>query len=212
MILEKFHSVIIDFIDNAHKIKNLVGVILFGSLVKGDFHKKSDIDMLLLFDTDGNPEVGEELSSAQRVASEIAIKYDLDNSFAFVCANINNMQEIDTDFLYEVARTGFLIWGKPQFMFFKELKEMLSPMTLVNYTTKGLNERDKTIVYRFLYGYRVKKKVNGKEYINQKDGIVDLFGEKLGKGVFLIRAEKLEEILNIFNQYKVLYKYRKVWI
>ena len=83
MIDEKLRQPIIDFVDRAGEIPNLIGVVLFGSAVTGNISKKSDIDLLLVFDTDHNPEVGEEAKIAREIASNISIKHDLPYPFSF---------------------------------------------------------------------------------------------------------------------------------
>ena len=60
-ILENLKRAIIDFINEADKIPNLKYVVLFGSILKGEISKKSDIELLMLFDAEYNPEVGKEM-------------------------------------------------------------------------------------------------------------------------------------------------------
>jgi len=77
MIPDNLLMPLMEFIRRAHEIPNLKGAVLFGSVVKGELTKKSDIDILLLFDTDHNPEIGDEMDGALRLSSDIAKKYDL---------------------------------------------------------------------------------------------------------------------------------------
>ena len=84
MIPEKLKLPIIDFVSRAKEIPNLKVVVLFGSAVMGEFHKKSDIDLLLLFDTKHNPEIGKEGETAHKIASDVLSAHYLPNSFSFV--------------------------------------------------------------------------------------------------------------------------------
>jgi len=82
MIVEEFKLPLMDFVERADEIPNLLSVVLFGSVVKGDVSKKSDIDILLLFDADHNPELGKEAEIARKIASEISVKHDLKHPFS----------------------------------------------------------------------------------------------------------------------------------
>ncbi len=60
-IPENLKRAIIDFIKEADKIPNLKYVVLFESIPKGEISKKSDIELLMFFDAEYNPEVGKEM-------------------------------------------------------------------------------------------------------------------------------------------------------
>ena len=86
MIEERFKLPVIDFVSRADEIPNLVGVVLYGSAVTGDISKKSDIDLLLLFDCDHDPELGREASIAHGISSDVSLKHDLAFPLSFVFA------------------------------------------------------------------------------------------------------------------------------
>lgn len=90
----------------AGSIPNLIGVILFGSALTGDVSKKSDIDLLLITQSDHNPELGEESFTAHRITSEISKKYDLEHTFSLTFYNLSNDKDIEPDFLWEVCKDG----------------------------------------------------------------------------------------------------------
>ena len=197
MIPKKLRLPLMDFADNASKIPNLVGVILFGSAVTGDISKKSDIDLLLVFDTNHNPEMGKEAEIAHKVASDISVKYDLPYPFSFVFVNKGNMIEIESDFLWNVVKEGVVIWGKPQDILMKSPHPSLEPLMLIKYSVKELNEKNKRKFLRWLY--------------TSKKKIIEKREEKLGPGVLLIKAEKFEETKRVFDKFNVKYSTKKIW-
>ena len=197
MIPEKLKLPLIDFADNASKIPNLVGVILFGSAATGDLSKKSDIDLLLVFDTNHDPELGKEAEIAHEIASNISAKYDLSYPFSFVFVNKRNMGEVESDFLWNVVKEGVVVWGKPQDILMKTPHPSLEPLMLIRYSVKELNEKDKRKILRWLY--TSKKRIIGKRK------------EKLGPGVLLVKAEKFEEIKKVFDEFNVKYSVKKFW-
>lgn len=53
------------------EIDTLEMAVLFGSAAREETHKKSDIDILLLFDADHDPELGFEGNQVHKLADEI---------------------------------------------------------------------------------------------------------------------------------------------
>lgn len=194
---ERFKQPIIDFIDKANKIPNLIGVVLFGSAVTGDVSKKSDIDLLLVFDTNHNPEIGKEAEISRGIASSISIKYDLAYPFSFVFVNKKDMKEIEPDFLWNVSREGILIWGKPEDILMKGPHPSLEPMVLIKYSVKDLNEKDKRRLLRMLY--------------TSKKKLIDKENERIGPGTILINARKFDELKEVLDEFNVKYSVKKIW-
>jgi len=197
MIPEELKLPLIDFADNASKIPNLVGIILFGSAFTGDMSKKSDIDLLLVFDTNHDPETSKEAETAQKIASDITVKYDLAFPFSFVFVNKKNIDEVEPDFLWNIVKEGVVIWGKPQDILMKTPHPSLEPLMLVKYSIKELNEKDRRKILRWLY--------------TSKKKIIEKRRERLGPGVLLIKAEKFGEIKKKFDEFNVKYSVRKIW-
>lgn len=197
MIPEELKLPLIDFADRISKIPKITGIVLFGSVLTGNMSKKSDIDLLLIFDTNHDLETGKEAKLVQQAASEISSKYDLAYPFSFVFINKKNIGEIESDFLWNVTKEGVVIWGKPQDILMKAPHPSLEPLMLVRYSVKELNERNKRKLLRWLY--------------TSKKRIIADPKEKWGPGVLLINAEKYEEIKKIFDRFDVKYSIRKIW-
>ena len=196
-IYESFKAPLMDFIEKARGIPNLIGVILFGSAVTGDVSKKSDIDLLLVTQSDHNPELGEESTTAHRITAEISKKYDLAHMFSLTFYNLSNEKDIEPDFLWEVCKDGIMLWGDPNFVLGKKIKEALTPKFLCTYSLKELEEKDKRAVIRKLYESR--DKLIGK-------------GEKVSGGVLFIDAQKEPRLKAIFEKYNVTnYRIKKIW-
>jgi len=211
MIPNRLRMPIIDFVSMAGEIPNLKVAVLFGSVVKGEFHKKSDIDVLLLFDSEKNPEVGDESTAAHKVASDILSRYDIPHSFSFVMENINDPR-LDAQFLRTVVNEGIIIWALPEVKILEKEHPNMEPATIFSYSLTSLTPKEKMAVHRALYGYKVDKTVKGRRYLNETKGIVGEAGEKLGDGVFMVPSRVSEEIIDIFKEYKVKYNKKDIWI
>lgn len=197
MIPDEIIPPLMDFVSHADKIPNLSGMILFGSAVTGRMSKKSDIDIALVFETDHDPETGKEAEIAHQIASAISVKHDLMYPFSFVFINKKSLEEVDADFVWTVAKEGMIIWGKPQELLMETPHPALKPMMLIQYSTKNLSEKDKRKLLRWLY--------------DSKQKLINKDKERIGPGVLLVDAEKIDELKRIFDMLGLTYSVKKIW-
>jgi len=209
-IPEELYPALIRFVSRAHRIPNLKAAILFGSAVTGEFRRKSDIDVLLLFDTDHDPEMGPEAEAALALSAEVAGECDLPYSFSFVIENLSQ-GDLAPDFLWETARDGIVLWADPSLVLLPASHQRLEPMLLVTYSTRGQNSKDKAALHRALYGYRVEKKAGEKVYLSEKPGLINEAGRRLGPGVVLVPARFEEKLIGLLERHKAKYGLMKVW-
>lgn len=210
MIPDIIKKPIVDFVSRAKEIPNLEVAILFGSAIKNEFHKKSDIDILLLFNTNRNPEVGEEAKVAHKIASDILSEHNIPHSFSFIMENINN-PHLDTKFLRTIVNEGIVIWALPDVKILSRKKHYMKPASIFSYSLSHLPPKNKMAVHRALYGYRVEKTVKGKKYISKSDGLIGEHGEKLGDGVIMVPSRYASDIVSIFKLHNAEYKIKEVW-
>lgn len=201
--LTKMKAAVIDFITQAHEIPYLESVVLFGSVLEGDVNKKSDIDLLLVFDCPHNPEIGEESKKAISIGGDITYKHNIENNFSFVVVNKKDIGDTDEEFLKKVAQEGIVVWQKRGFL---PKHPALSPYKLIIYSTKDLGPNTKRTIERRLYGYKVSTEQRGKSYRIEKPGLVKQYGRKISPGVILVPIKNFSEIKEIFEKYKVDYK------
>lgn len=190
------------------EINTLDEAVLFGSAARGEMHKKSDIDILLLFNAKHDPELGEEGNLVHKIAGEIEKNLNMENPFTFVFMNKN--EDLDSDFLWEVSKDGIVLYARPELILGQ--KENLKPAAFISYNFSDMPAKDKMYVKRKLYGYQVKSVHQGKEYLSEGKGIVQEHGKKMGRATFLIDAARVDSILNLFQEKKVKYKLTKVWV
>ena len=190
------------------EIETLKEAILFGSAAREEMHKKSDIDILLIFDTEHDPELGEEGNLVHQIAGEIEKNYDMKNPFSFVFMNKN--ENIDSEFLWEVAKDGIVLYANPELILGQ--KQILKPAAFISYTFVDIPPKDKMFIKRKLYGYQVKSVHKGKRYLSEGKGIVQEHGKKMGRATFLIDTAYVDAITTLFQEKKVKNKISKIWV
>ena len=209
-IPEELYPALARFVAGAHCIPNLKAAVLFGSAVTGEFRRKSDVDVLLLFDADHDPEMGPEAQATSALSAEIAVECDLAHPFSFVMENLRR-SDLDPDFLWEAVREGIVIWADPALVLLPASHPRLEPALLVTYSTRGMSGRGKGALHRALYGYRVEKKAGEKVYVSEKPGLIDEVGRRLGPGVVLVPARAADQLVGLLERHGATYQVTKVW-
>lgn len=134
MIPDEFALPLLDFMNRLEEVPHLRAAILYGSVVKGEVHKKSDIDVLLLFEMKGNPETRREGRVVHGIASEVSKRHNLKHSFSFVMYNVNDIGPNEIDFISEVIKDGIGLWTRPDVGVLVKPTSALRPKTLVSYS------------------------------------------------------------------------------
>lgn len=210
VIPEIIRPLVGEFIAHAGEIPGLVGAILYGSAVRGELHAKSDVDVLLLFDTDHDPELGEEATIAQQIGQTAALRTHCPYTFSFVINDVKNLRQLDSDYLWNIAQEGIVIWGHPHHLL--GLRELpLEPYLIITYDLSETSAKDKRAIHRALYGYRTRRIVAGKVYESVSPGLVRGKIRRLAAGVILVPANQADKILEVLRARGVPTQQTKVW-
>jgi len=186
------------------KINN---VILFGSVAKGVYDKKSDID--LFFDVkDKNDKITVE-KNLRDILKPFEIKAEKTWSLRGINLPINfivDSLESNTwrNLKDEIISSGIILYGP-----YKEMPENLEHYFLFYYSLNNLDRKDKMKFIRKFFGYSLKKK--DKEY-KQRGLLEGMNGTKLSSSAILIPYRDVLNVKSIFNKFKVRYKIREVWM
>jgi predicted nucleotidyltransferase len=209
VIPAEISQAVMEFALRCGEVPTLDTAILFGSTVDGSFSKKSDIDILLVFDTDGNPEVGPEAEEVHRLSGEISTEHSLSHPFSFVM--YSRGETIDHSLLREVLRDGIVLFARPS-----EVLEVprrgLRAHSLISYSLKGMEPRDKMGLQRGLYGYQVTRNVGDKSYQSSSPGLVGQWGRRVGPTAFLIIDERAEEARELLRRRNCRFEEVPVWL
>lgn len=186
------------------KVPRLSTAVLYGSAARGELTERSDIDLLLVFDTPHDPETGGELEAAHRVLADLEVERRLQ------LAATNLREPLDPDFLDNLCREGVVIYGKPLVLTAEKLQ--LRPHVIFVYSVAGVPQVKKTQLQRALKGYRVLKRVGRKKYVSEKEGLLEQLGaKKIGKGAVMVPQENSPAFESLFRQHGVKYRKMKVW-
>jgi len=173
------------------KIGSVVGVFLFGSLVRGDYDEFSDYDLLVLF---------EDRASMWRNWDELFQAVgSLKMNLHMIPETLEELKAANPVFLDELLKHGKVLYAKfPLEVFSKPLR--LEPFCLIFYDMGGLGYRDKMKVFYFLY-----KKGGG-------GAVAKMGGIKLSEGCVLVPSNVSDEIIDMLSAFGVDVKKLEIYV
>jgi predicted nucleotidyltransferase len=180
------------------KHKEVVAVVLYGSVARGEVSKKSDVDLLIVVDR-RNAELERKLNqtierhrAGWRVVQTVLTPVELtENPY----------------YAFEVLKDGILLYKRPNVL---ELPFALPEraITIFTFDMSKRSQRERAKLDRALYGIIHKKRLkSGKVEQYRYAGVVErLGGRTLGKGCFYVPAKGEAEIEKILKQHRASYK------
>lgn len=182
-------------------------IILFGSIVRGNFDKKSDIDIFI--DVKNRSDINFVNKRLPDVISEFEIEaketWDLESiKFPLKCVVGNLEDKTWIELKKELSINGIVLYGKYEF-----LPKNIKHCSMFKYSLTNLDKNNKMKFIRKLFGYETKK--NNKVYKHK--GILDhMEGKKISQNLILVPVEESLNLQKSFNSFKISFKIKEVWI
>lgn len=172
-------------------------IILFGSVAKNTFDKESDIDIFIETDKKNENKIKNILELYKKTKEYEKFKLaGIENELSIKCGNLNEWKDLKRS----IISGGIILYGSYQGKPEKLKHKLLFSLNMGNF------ERAKKIkIWRKIYGY--KQKIGKKVYISK--GFAE---KKLGRGVFLVSIENLQEVIDYLIKNKIKYSFFDVWI
>ena len=189
LLISKAYSYLIYlFKENISQIKS---VYLFGSVARGDFDTKSDIDLFIDLI---------EKSDFQKILDRSIKKFNTNENKKWMYKGVNNEINIKFGRLNEwklkssINKDSILLYGFSNKSFKKHFVVNIKPI-----------KKTRITVIRKLFGR------NENEF--KSIGLVqNLNGKILNPRTFIVPSENIIEISKVFSKYKVDYELIEVWI
>jgi predicted nucleotidyltransferase len=187
---EKQTSDLNEIVNAASKIQGVTGILLFGSLARGDYDKHSDYDLLVLFEN--KTSMWQSWDELFRTVGELKLNLHL------IPETLEELKAANPVFLNELLKHGKVLFARaPLEVFLQPVK--LNPYCLISYNMSSLNQLDKMRVTYFLY------RKNGAGAIAKTGGI------KLSDGCILIPNSASDEITATLNSLNVETKKMEIY-
>jgi hypothetical protein len=172
-------------------------VVLFGSHARGDADSRSDLDLLLVFDT------GEDVKRAEGELLDLLEEF---HSLPLVFSRRSGDELVaDPSFFFNVFREGYVLYKRPGTELLPAAIAREKQSIIYSYELTSLSHGQKLKFHSALSSRVIKKKY-------RYPGLLErVHGEKLGGGVILVPANAEREIDALFEEYGISFKKRYVW-
>lgn len=194
-LVRQLESSLSEIVASIKTVNGVIGIILFGSVARGEADECSDIDLLVLFE-DEDKMRRNEWEVTRRIAPNIFAQS--------ICVCPSTLKRMNPVFIQSVFEEGIILYMRYPWVLKSRLANAVW-FLLVTYSLKGLSQKEKQSVDYKLFG-----RVIGR---HSYSGLVEKCGGKhLGRGCLLIPKENAETVLNFLDEHNVSYKLSDAYI
>jgi predicted nucleotidyltransferase len=180
------------------RVDGVVGLMLFGSFARGEYGRRSDVDLLVLIDDDEAAESSETGQRILRAVSQHESDWRLPMHLAPLLASARHPEQLGSDLLHDLWRDGVIIYGEAAAL--AALRpDALAPWMLYRFSVAGAKPGQRVGLSRRLHGTR------------QRPGIVQPPGIVLARGAVLVPATQQQRVREALEIAGATYDAIPVW-
>jgi len=143
-VSEEFKRLVAELFYTAQRIPKLRLMALYGSVARGEEDRRSDVDLLLVFNTRQDPE---RTKLARLATAEVGKAFGAAGCGRRPQLMLSNLKDMDKTLIENIAREAIVIWGKPLVL---SGKQILKPKIFFEYFVGGRSSTKKVKFYRAL--------------------------------------------------------------
>ena len=178
------------------KIEDVKAVILYGSLARGEFTSRSDVDLFILTTED---------KTLREVQDKvIELESEIGRNIQPTIRTIAELQKTDTGLLQNIFQEGKILYLREPSDIPSAILLKQKPYLIYSFQISNLPQKDKVRFNRQLY----EQTRNGYKY---KGLLQKIAGQKLSAGCVMIPYEQRGKIEKFFKKFKVQFEQLKVW-
>lgn len=182
------------------EVPSLKAAVLFGSMARGDHDKRSDIDIMLVVDSEKKEHLNPIIS---RIITELRPHREIRTV-------VTDLHDYDEDYYQNVFREGRILYGK---LILTPEHLALEPYLIVSYDLSGKPNTLQVKVSKKVHGYTSKKVIDGKNRTYKYEGIEKKYnGRVISKSAVLMPYDRGNEFTEELRELKVPFKLFKVWM
>jgi len=178
------------------KIEDVKAVILYGSLARGEFTSRSDVDLFILTTKDKTQK--EIHNKVIELESEIGRKIQP------TIRTITELQKTDTGLLQNIFQEGKILYLREPSDIPSAVLLQQKPYLIYSFQISSLPQKDKVRFNRQLYEQTRKR-------YKYKGLLQEIGGQKLSAGCVMIPYVQKKKIEKFFKKFKVKFEQLKVW-
>jgi predicted nucleotidyltransferase len=185
-----FASFLIDRID-------VDSIILFGSVAQNNFDNESDIDIFIDTNKKDEEKIKNFLELYKKTEEYEKFKLDgINNEISLKIGKLNEWKDLKRS----IISGGIVLYGN-----YDGKPEKLNHKIIFILNVENMKRAEKIKAWRKVYGYN--QKIGKKTYVF--NGLAE---KKIGKGAFIIPAEKFKHLKDYLAKNKIKHSFFDVWV
>lgn len=182
------------------EIPSIDAIVLFGSMAREDYDKRSDIDIMLVLNEKHPNKYGQIIA---QIITELRPHREIRTV-------LTNLRDYDEEYYQNVFRDGKILFGK---IILTPENLALKSHLLISYDLKGKPNTLQVKVSKKVHGYTSKKYINGQEKVYTYSGLKDSDGAKLvSKSAVILPFDKGQKFIDELKQLDIPIKVFKIWM
>jgi len=178
------------------KIEDVKAIILYGSLARGEFTSRSDVDLFILTTKDKTQkEIHDKI---------IELESEIGRNIQPTIRTITELQKTDTGLLQNIFQEGKILYLREPSDIPSAILLQQKPYLIYSFQISSLLQKEKARFNRQLY----EQKIKGYKY---KGLLQEIVGQKISAGCVMIPYEQKGKIEKFFKKFKVEFEQLKVW-
>jgi len=178
------------------KIDDVKAIILYGSLARGEFTSRSDVDLFILTtDYNTQKEIHDKV---------IELESEIGRNIQPTIRTLAELQKTDTGLLQNIFQEGKILYLREPSDIPSAILLQQKPYLIYSFQISSLLQKEKARFNRQLY------EQTRKEY-NYKGLLQEIGGQKLSAGCVMMPYEQKDKIEKFFKKFKVKFEQLKVW-
>lgn len=178
------------------KIEDVKAIILYGSLARGEFTSRSDVDLFIL--------TTEDKTQKEIQDKVIELESEIGRNIQPTIRTIAELQKTDTGLLQNIFQEGKILYLREPSDIPSAILLQQKPYLIYSFQISSLLQKEKARFNRQLY------EQTRKEY-KYKGLLQEIGGQKLSAGCVMMPYEQKEKIEKFFKKFKVKFEQLKVW-
>lgn len=208
-VASRIESALLELTVRVASLDGIVAVIIYGSYARGEAGRRSDLDLLILFERAWQLRDQEE--SVLALVSQIETEAHLPLHLAPLVASLDRLDEVGYDLLHAIACEGVVLYGLVAALD-RLVPQQPVPAVIITFSLKDAPASVRMRLNRRLHGYTAWRQRDGQREQVRYSGLVTPPAQSLGKGVLLIPGEQRAAVIETLEEAGATYSQTHVWI
>ena len=197
-VVDRIESALDDLVRRLRVDDGVVAIIVFGSYARGDFGRKSDLDLLILLRTRSEAERSQAEQRVIRAVVEAESDARIPVHLAPLVADAGRPDALGPSLLHELWTDGVVLYAEASALATLQ-PGGLAPWDVVRFSLQGTLPRERVRLARRLHGTA------------GRPGIIHLPGINLARGAALVPADQARAVRDALDDAGATYDIVPVW-